>query len=402
MAISARHRVRSKPSHATLDEFQRKLRIDFPAAWATMGAMAEPTPLPVHDDERWRAVLARDGRCDGAFVYAVRSTGVFCHPSCPSRRPRRPQVTFFAVPEAAAHAGFRACKRCRPQDTPPADPRIATVRRLCRAIGDAGDGIPTLADLAARVGGSPHHLQRVFKRVMGISPRRYAEALRLDRLKDALRRGEAVAPALYGAGYGSSSRLYEKAPRHLGMTPASYARGGAGASIAYTTAACALGRLLVAATERGLCAVSLGDTDAHLEAALGADYPAAEIRRDDGALAGRLDAVLARLDGRASPHPGLPLDLRATAFQWQVWERLQGIPRGQTRTYGEIAADIGRPGAARAVGRACAANPVSLVVPCHRAVGGGGGLTGYRWGVKRKEKLLRREGAAVGGRAKGL
>lgn len=364
-----------------------------------MGAMAEPTtPLPVHDDERWRAVLARDGRCDGAFVYAVRSTGVFCHPSCPSRRPRRPQVTFFAVPEAAAHAGFRACKRCRPQDTPAADPRIATVRRLCRAIEDAGDGIPTLADLAAQVGGSPHHLQRVFKRVMGISPRRYAEALRLDRLKGALKRGEAVAPALYGAGYGSSSRLYEKAPRHLGMTPASYARGGKGASIAYTIAACALGRVLVAATERGLCAVSLGDTDAGLEADLGKDYPAAEIRRDDGALAGRLDAVLACLDGRASPHPGLPLDLRATAFQWQVWERLQGIPRGQTRTYGEIAADIGRPGAARAVGRACAANPVSLVVPCHRAVGGGGGLTGYRWGVKRKEKLLRREGAAVGGR----
>ncbi|MCH9051506.1 MAG: methylated-DNA--[protein]-cysteine S-methyltransferase, partial [Proteobacteria bacterium] len=171
-----------------------------------------------------------------------------------------------------------------------------------------------------------------------------------------------------------------------------------GARIAYTIAACALGRMLVAATERGLCAVSLGDTDAGLEAALDRDYPLAEIRRGDGALAGRLAAVLARLDGAASPHPGLPLDLRATAFQWQVWERLQGIPRGQTRTYGEIAADIGRPGAARAVGRACAANPVSLVVPCHRAVGGGGGLAGYRWGVKRKEQLLRREGAAVGGR----
>ena len=220
----------------------------------------------------------------------------------------------------------------------------------------------------------------------------------MDRLKDALKSGEAVTPALYGAGYGSSSRLYEKAPRHLGMTPASYARGGKGARIAYTVAACALGKVLVAATERGLCAVSLGDTDGGLEAALDKDFPLAEIRRDDGALAGRLDAVLACLDGRAAPHPGLPLDLRATAFQWQVWERLQGIPRGETRTYKDIAADIGRPGAARAVGRACAANPVSLVVPCHRAVGGGGGLTGYRWGVKRKEKLLGREGATVGGR----
>jgi len=177
------------------------------------------------------------------------------------------------------------------------------------------------------------------------------------------------------------------------MTPASYARGGKGARIAYTIAACALGRLLVAATERGLCAVSLGDTDAGLEAVLRADYPAAEIRRDDGALAGRVDAVFACLDGAASPHRGLPLDLRATAFQWQVWERLQAIPRGETRTYGEIAAEIGRPGAARAVGRACATNPVSLVVPCHRAVGGDGGLTGYRWGVERKEKLLRRESA---------
>jgi AraC family transcriptional regulator of adaptative response/methylated-DNA-[protein]-cysteine methyltransferase len=355
--------------------------------------MTNQATQSTHDDQRWRAVLHRDRTYDGAFVYAVRSTGIFCRPSCPSRRPRRPQVAFFPVPEAATHAGYRPCKRCRPEDADPGDPRIDTVRRLCRAIEAADEGIPTLADLAGHVGGSPHHLQRVFKNVMGISPRRYAEALRLERLKEALKAGEAVAPALYGAGYGSSSRLYEKAPGHLGMTPASYAKGGKGASIAYAIAPCALGRLLVAATERGVCAVSLGDGDADLEAELRADYPQAEVRRDDGALAEAVASVLAAFDGDAAPHRDLPLDLRATAFQWRVWERLQAIPRGQVRTYGAIAADLGRPGAARAVGRACATNPVSLIVPCHRAVGSTGALTGYRWGVKRKQELLRMEGA---------
>ena len=345
------------------------------------------------DDQRWRAVLARDADADGLFVYAVRSTGIFCRPVCSSRRPRRKNVDFFAVAEAATRAGYRPCKRCRPEAAKPPDPALASVHGACRAIAEADDGIPSLADLGAAVGVSPHHLQRTFKRIMGISPRQYGEALRLERLKTALKDGEPVAMALYGAGYGSSSRLYEKAPAHLGMTPASYAKGGKGAEIVFAIADCALGRLLVAATTRGVCAVSLGDEDRALEDELRADYPVAAVGRDDGALAAHVEAVLAHLDG-ASPPPDLPLDIRATAFQWQVWQRLCAIPSGETRTYAQIAAEIGRPKAARAVGRACATNPVSLVVPCHRAVGASGSLTGYRWGVARKKEFLARERGA--------
>ncbi|MDP7652118.1 MAG: bifunctional DNA-binding transcriptional regulator/O6-methylguanine-DNA methyltransferase Ada [Rhodospirillales bacterium] len=357
--------------------------------------MENITTLPKEDDARWQAVMARDAGFDGAFVYAVETTGIFCRPSCPSRRPGRHRVAFFAVPEAAARAGFRPCKRCRPEDAPGADKTLATVRRLCRIIEEADEGIPTLATLGAQVGLSPHHLQRLFARVMGISPRQYGAALRLGRVKEVLKDGEPVSAALYGAGYGSSSRLYEKAPDHLGMTPVSYAKGGKGAAIAYAIAASPLGRLLVAATERGVCMVSLGDDDAALEKELANDYPAAAIRRDDGALGQRLGAILAHLEGR-QPHVQLPLDVRATAFQWQVWQRLCAIPMGETRTYGEIAADLGRPKAARAVGRACATNPVSLVVPCHRAVGADGAVTGYRWGVGRKKALLEREKELAG------
>ena len=351
-------------------------------------------PFPDTDEQRWRAVLDRDARCDGAFVYAVRSTGVFCRPSCPSRRAGRAQVSFFAVPEAAVQAGYRPCKRCRPERAEAADPRVATIRTVCRTIETHDEGVPTLEQLGSAVGISPHHLQRLFKAMMGVSPRQYAEAVRLGRLKQSLKEGEPVTMALYGAGYGSSSRLYEKAPAHLGMTPASYAKGGRGARIAYTVVAHSrvgsLGRLLVAATERGVCMVSLGDTEAFLEAELENEFPEAEIGRDDGALAEWVGAVL-DLAGAGTPHADLPLDIRATAFQWRVWRELKAIPAGETRTYGEIAAALGQPGAARAVGRACATNPVSLVVPCHRAVGGDGKMHGYRWGVERKETLLERE-----------
>ncbi len=342
------------------------------------------------DDQRWRAVLARDPRADGLFVYAVRSTGVFCRPVCASRRPGRRQVTFYAFAEAAARAGYRPCRRCRPEAAASIDPGLEKVRRSVRIIDEESEGIPTLAALSARVGGSPHHLQRTFKRVMGISPRQYGEARRLERLKSNLKAGEPVASALYGAGYGSSSRLYEKAPGQLGMTPASYAKGGRGARIAFAVVGSPLGRLLGAATDVGVCAVSLGDSDSTLEEKLRADYPAAEVRRDDGALARHAAAILEHLEG-GKRRLDLPLDVRATAFQWQVWERLRAIPPGHTQTYGEIAADLGRPKAARAVGRACATNPLSLVVPCHRAVGSGGALTGYRWGVERKKALLARE-----------
>lgn len=346
------------------------------------------------DEQRWRAVQDRDANSDGAFVYAVRSTGVFCRPSCPSRAAGRAQVTFFELPEAAVRAGYRPCKRCRPQEAEATDPRIAKVRRTCRAIEARVDGVPTLSELGADVGVSPHHLQRLFKSVMGISPRQYAEALRLDRLKRSLKEGETIAMALYGAGYGSSSRLYEKAPAHLGMTPASFARGGRGARITFAIVEHArlqpLGWMLIAATDRGVCMVSLGDGAAVLEAELRAEYPEAALNRDDGALGDWVVAVVDLADGK-EPHADLPLDIRTTAFQWRVFQQLAAIPRGETRTYGEIAAALDRPGAARAVGRACATNPVSVVVPCHRAIGGDGKMHGYRWGIERKKILLARE-----------
>jgi|GEM_PF-328558 len=262
------------------------------------------------DERRWKAVLARDAGSDGAFVYAVRSTGVFCRPSCPSRRARRDRVEFFPVPEAALQAGYRACKRCRPETATPADPRVDVARRVCRAVEARADAVPTLAELGAEVGVSPHHLQRSFKAVMGISPRQYADAVRLGRVKESLRAGEPVAGALYGAGYGSPSRLYEKAPAQLGMTPASYARGGEGATIAFTIAEqsriSGLDRLLVAATERGVCMVALGDDVAFLEEELRLEFPAAELRRDDGALAAQVDTVLDMVEGAPGPTPICP------------------------------------------------------------------------------------------------
>ncbi|MFI5021887.1 MAG: bifunctional DNA-binding transcriptional regulator/O6-methylguanine-DNA methyltransferase Ada [Alphaproteobacteria bacterium] len=346
------------------------------------------------DEERWSAVLGSDARQDGSFVYAVRSTGIYCRPSCPSRRPRRDMVSFFAVPEAAERAGFRACRRCNPKDTRPHDRKLDAVRKACRYIDAHGEAVVTLGELGRAVGLSPHHLQRVFTRVIGISPRAYADARRLRRVKGLLKAGDGVAGALYEAGYGSSSRLYERANGQLGMTPATYKRGGEGARIRFTIAPCALGRLLVAATERGICMVSLGDEDEHLVHELSHDFPAAEIRRDDAALGAPLAALLDHLAGK-EPHLDLPLDVRATAFQWRVWQALRAIPYGEQRSYGEIAALLGRPRAARAVGRACATNPVSLIVPCHRAVGSSGDLTGYRWGVERKKTLLAKERAAA-------
>lgn len=354
--------------------------------------------------ERWRAVTGRDSRFDGAFVYAVRTTGIYCRPSCASRKPRRDNVDYFPLPESAEQAGYRACLRCRPAEAEPRDPQLEMVRRVCRYIdenagGEGGGegGPPTLAQMGRHVGISPHHLQRTFKRHLGISPRQYADARRLGRLKAGLRRGEGVAPALYDAGYGSPSRVYERAPGQLGMTPATYAKGGRGARIGYSVVGCALGRLLVAATATGVCAVYLGDHDGELGEELASEYPAAEIVRDEAGL-GRWTALLVNYLAGAEPRLELPLDVRATAFQWRVWEELRRIPLGETRTYGEIAARLGKPKAQRAVGRACATNPVSVVVPCHRAVREDGGLGGYRWGLERKQALLERERADGGER----
>jgi AraC family transcriptional regulator of adaptative response/methylated-DNA-[protein]-cysteine methyltransferase len=339
-------------------------------------------------DRRWRIVLARDRRYDGAFVYAVRSTGIYCRPSCASRRPRRRQVTFFPIPEAAEREGFRACRRCRPADAAGSDPAIGLVREACRAL-EATDA-PPLGTLAQRLGQRPHGLLRAFKRVLGITPQQYRDARRVARFKHELKRRPHVSPAVYEAGYGSSSRVYERSDAQLGMTPATYARGGAGTEIAFTVVPCSLGRLLVAATERGVCHVSLGDSAASLEADLAAEFPAARVRKDRATLERSVAAILAYLDG-SEPSLDLPLDIRATAFQRRVWQELQRIPYGETRSYTDIARRIGRPAATRAVARACAMNPAAMVIPCHRVVKESGDLGGYRWGQDRKRALLERE-----------
>lgn len=343
------------------------------------------------DDVNWRAVMARDRRADGTFVYAVRSTGIYCRPSCPSRRPRRAVVDFFTTSTDAEHAGFRACLRCHPRDAGGPDPWVEKIRRACVYLTNV-DGHPSLATLAARFGGSPYHLQRNFKRLVGVTPREYADACRLRRVKRRLRDGGDVTGAMLDAGYGSSSRFYERAVPRLGMAPKSYQRGGVGLTIRYATVASPLGRLLVAATSRGVCAVSMGESDHDLERRLTLEFPSATVTRDPGGLARWTRQVLAYLEGRR-PQLALPLDVQATAFQWQVWNALAAIPYGETRSYTDVASALGRPRAARAVAQACASNPVALVIPCHRVVPSSGGTGGYRWGAGRKKALLGRERA---------
>jgi len=339
-------------------------------------------------DAYWRAVVERDAQWNDVFVYAVRSTGVYCRPSCPARRPERERVVFFRLPQQAEQAGYRPCRRCRPREAFPGPARW--VERLCRLIDRHQEGPLTLAALSAQAGISPHHLQKTFQRLLGISPRQYAEAIRLRRLKTLLRQGQSVTASLYEAGYGSSSRLYERSNAQLGMTPASYRRGGGNMEIAYTIVDCPLGRLLVAGTERGISAVSLGNSDAGLEKALRKEYPNAQLHSEPNGLKRWVTALVKHLNGRQRDLQ-LPLDVEATAFQWQVWEKLRAIPYGSTSTYSEVARAVGRPAATRAVARACATNPVSLVIPCHRVIRQDGGRGGYRWGLDRKEALLELE-----------
>ncbi len=344
----------------------------------------------MRDERYWNAVMTRDTSLDDAFVYGVRSTGIYCSPTCPSRKPKREQVLFFANASDAEQAGFRPCKRCQPRENAVEDLRVATVQRVCHYIEEHGEEHPSLATLGQFAHMSPYHLQRVFKQVMGISPRQYAEACRLKRFKACLRQGEAVTAATYSVGYGSSSRVYERGLARFGMTPRIYRRGGEGMQIYYTITNCSLGRLLVAATERGVCAVYLGDSDGVLEAELRCEYPAAVIQRDGENMSEWVASILRYIQGQ-QPHLDLPLDVRATAFEWRVWKELQAIPYGETRSYGEIAQSLGDAKKARAVAQACAHNPVALIVPCHRVVHGNGSVGGYRWGSERKQQLLVQE-----------
>lgn len=337
----------------------------------------------------WRAVTARDARFDGRFVFAVASTGIYCRPSCPARRPLRRNVSFFRGPEDAEAAGHRPCRRCRPANAEPAAGARGVARARALLDERPGEDVP-LKELARAAGMSPFHLQRTFKRLTGLSPKAYVLAKRGERLKAGLRRGDRVMDATFEAGWGSASRAYDSAG--LGMTPATYGRGGDGMRIRFTVVASPLGRLLVGATSRGVCAVMLGDSDDVLERELRDEYPRAEILHGDRRLAEWVAAIVGSLAGKADTLL-VPLDLPGTAFQWKVWGALRQIPPGSTRSYREVARAIGRPSAVRAVARACATNHASLVIPCHRVVRGDGGLGGYRWGIDRKRKLLEAEKA---------
>lgn len=341
-------------------------------------------------DLRWKALAGRDPAADGTFVYGVTSTGVYCRPSCPSRRPRADRVRFFDTTNEARQAGFRACKRCRPDTVDLAQPGVAAVRRVSAYLATHADETVTLAHLGRVAAMSPHHLQRRFKAIVGLSPREYQAAMRAGRLRASLHAGRDVTSAIYDAGYGSPSRVYESAPTGKGMPPSTYRRRGAGMRIGYSIVPSAIGRVLVAATEHGVCAVKIGDSDAALVRELKQEYSAADVSAND---APRAEWVKAIGDHLRGDHDALelPIDVQATAFQWKVWRALQRIPAGETQAYAEVARRIGKPKAVRAVATACARNPVCLVVPCHRVVPSSGGTGEYRWGADRKAALLAAE-----------
>ncbi|PZQ16012.1 MAG: bifunctional DNA-binding transcriptional regulator/O6-methylguanine-DNA methyltransferase Ada [Ancylobacter novellus] len=348
------------------------------------------TPPNVASDPRWRAVLARDPGADGTFVYAVKTTGIYCRPSCPARRAKPENVEFHPSCEGAEAAGFRPCLRCRPDTTPPASARAATVAKACRII-EAAEQAPALEALARACGLSPYHFHRLFKAETGLTPKAYAAAERARRLRRELSdRDVSVTSALYGAGFGSSSRLYESADAALGMRPGQFRAGGAGATIRFAIAECSLGCVLAAESEKGVCAITLGDDPEALLRDLQDRFPEAElIGGDEG-----FEAVVAKVVGlveNPSLGLGLPLDIRGTAFQQRVWAALRDLKPGTTASYAEVAAQIGAPSAVRAVARACGANAIALAIPCHRVVRADGGLSGYRWGVERKRALLDRE-----------
>jgi AraC family transcriptional regulator of adaptative response/methylated-DNA-[protein]-cysteine methyltransferase len=344
-----------------------------------------------NDDARWAALLGRNADHTAPFLYAVVTTGIYCRPTCKARRPLAKNVRFFDTRAAAEQAGFRPCKRCRPDlaDNVTRNRQAELVRRACRMI-ERAEETPGLATLAAAAGLSPHHFHRVFKAATGVTPKAYAAAHRMRAVQDRLSEGAPVTEALYDAGYGSSSRFYDGAETMLGMAPARYRDGGAGVRIRYALADSVLGRTVIAASERGLCAIAFGDDDAELIGQLKARFPKAALEGDDADFQRWVDQVIAFL-GAPARGLDLPLDIRGTAFQRRVWQALRDIPPGETRSYAEVAQAIGQPGASRAVARACATNPLAVAVPCHRVVRSDGDVSGYRWGIARKRALLERE-----------
>ena len=372
----------------------RAARLSYVTCMATNAILSEEEAMkrtPQQDSaSRWQAVVDRDSSLDGTFVFGVSSTGIFCRPSCPAKRPRRENVSFFDHALQAEQAGYRACLRCRPKAVD-GNPQSALVRAMCRYIEQHIEDRLTLSLLAKEFRLSPFHLQRTFKAVLGVSPKAYIDAVRLRQVKLNLQAGHSVTTALYAAGYGSSSRLYERTATQLGMTPEKYRRGAVAAVVRYTIATSPLGRMLIAATDEGICSIQFADrfadNDDQLQQALMREFPFATRRRDDQAMAEWRVNLTRLMEGRETS-PSLPLDIRATAFQRRVWEALQRIPRGETRSYSAIAKQIGMPKATRAVARACATNPVAVAIPCHRVVRQDGELGGYRWGIERKEQLL--------------
>ncbi len=354
--------------------------------------MSKPTEQPAAatlSDPRWARVVARDPQADGRFCYAVRTTGVYCRPSCGSRTPRPENVRFFASAAAAERAGFRPCKRCRPDQPPLAERQAALVAALCRQI-EAADTPPSLAELARGAGMSAFHLHRLFKAVTGVTPRAYAAELRARKVRATLGGGGRITDAIYAAGYNSSGRFYQESAHLLGMPPGSFRDGGNRAVIRFAVGECSLGSILVAASERGVCAILLGDDPDALARDLQDRFPKAELIGADAAFEQLVATVVGfvEMPGRGLD---LPLDVRGTAFQQRVWQALREIPAGTTASYAEIAQRIGAPKAVRAVAGACAANALAVAIPCHRVVRSDGGLSGYRWGVERKRALLERE-----------
>jgi len=350
----------------------------------------------VNEATAWESVLQRDASADDRFLYAVTTTGIYCRPSCPSRRPKRDNVAFFSSAAAAEEAGFRACQRCRPNRAKAPHRAIERAREYIDThIADLGEERITLELLGEQSGLSPYHLQRKFKEIVGLTPAQYIRARKSERLKGELKRGETVSRATFGAGYGSSSRVYGDSDKRLGMTPATYRRGGAGAHIEYVTARTSLGFLLVGATDRGVCAVTLGNDVKSLEGALELEYPAAtrtHVSHPSSSFNAWVADIIEAVDSDRV-RLDIPFDIQASAFQWKVWRELQKIPFGETRSYGEIATAIGSPKAVRAVASACATNRAAVVIPCHRVVRQNGELGGYRWGLERKQLLIEKERA---------